>query len=199
MGQGAAKDKATGLNMQQELFCQIMVSQAPYFNASKAAVKAGYTNNHRIGNRLTENPAVKARIDELRKAAAIRTNIVFDDIINEYAKMAFFDPSEVYNEEGEMIPVNEFPARALSNIGGIDVEEIFEGFGKEKYRIGELKKVRFNDNRITALDRLRDCLGWKEKNKVIRRNAEGVIIETEETESAPVEDKVVFEDHSGKA
>lgn len=188
----------TKLTIRELAFCQIYIAQAPFFNATKAAKEAGYAEARNKSWTLLQLDIVKEKIAELREAAAIRNNIKLDDIINQYANKAFFDIREIYDEEGKLMPVKEFSDRAAVNVIGVEVEAIYEGFGKERIQIGELKKVKISDQTIVALDRLRECLGWKEKEKKVKRDAEGKIIETEETESGPVEDKVIFEDHSGK-
>lgn len=198
MGQGAKPNHINGLTLQQRLFCQILVTQAPFFNASEASRRAGYCDNTTTGNRLMNNPRIKEYVTQLREETAIRNNIILDDIINQYANKAFFDIRELYDEEGKLKDVKDFSVRAAANVIGIEVEEIWEGFGKDKMQIGELKKVKISDQSVIALDRLRECLGWKEKQKRVIRDAEGKIVQTEETESESIEDKVIFEDHSGK-
>lgn len=192
------KPKSGRLTIREAAFCAIYVAQAPFFNGTKAANEAGYSSGKDQAHKLLKREYVQEEIKRLREETAIRNNIKLDDIINQYAKKAFFDIREAYDEEGNLHEVKNFSDRVAANIIGIDVEELWEGSREEKHQIGVLKKIKVSDQTIVALDRLRECLGWKEKEKKVKRDAEGKIIETEETENGPIEDKVIFEDHSGK-
>lgn len=189
---GAAPTGGRGLNLQQKLFCEIYVHQAPFFNSGKAYREAGYSDSSRQGSTLLRRPAIAAYIEELRYAACLRNNITLDDIINQYARIAFFDPRSIYDETGKLLKMIDFDDVAATAIASYDQEEI----GAGEYNIGTLKKVKPYD-RIVALDRLRECLGFKEKMVKTKRDAEGKLLETEETEFSG-DTKIIYEDHSGK-
>lgn len=63
------------------------------FNATLAGQRCGYSENY--GRDLLRDPAVKARISELRDEQTLRTQITADRIALEYARMAFHDARDV--------------------------------------------------------------------------------------------------------
>lgn len=165
------------------------------FNATKAATIAGYTaqSAHNAGSKILSLPAAQEYINELRAKAAMRNNITLDDIINQYARIAFFDPRTIYKEDGSLIRITDFDQTAATAMGSMDVEETSVD---DELLSSKTKKFKPYD-RIVALDRLRECLGWKEKERYrsIKRDAEGHVVETVEMETIQ-EDKIIFEDHT---
>lgn len=184
------------LNLQQKMFCEAYVAMGPNARYVKAAAKVGYVNPRDAGVKLIAKPEVLAYIEELRRSARLRNNIEIDDIISEYAKIAFFDIREMYDPEtGELKAVKDWDDIAGAAIGSVSVDTRFsqvEGVTITTAKIAPRDK-------LIALNGLRDMLGYKEREKKVIKDGAGNIIGTEETERIPVQAKVIFEDHSGKA
>lgn len=191
-GGQAPPERGSKLNLQKKLFVEAYVAQAPMFNATKAATLAGYKDAVQSGYQLLRRKDIQEYIDQLRYAARLRNNITLDDVINVYAKIAFFDPRSIYDEQGAMIKVSEFDDVAAMAISVIKSEELTAG----EFNIGRTTEIKPYD-RIAALDRIRECLGWKDKERKVTRDGHGNIIQTEDTEQV-TEDKIIFEDHSGE-
>jgi len=191
-------ETSRGLTNQQMLFCEAYVRQAPLFNARQAAIRAGYspTSAGTIGPELLIKEPVKEYIEELRKNAALRNHITLDDIINELAAIAFFDPARLYDEKGNVIDIHKLDPIITRAIGTIEREEVSDWTGKETvtWRVKPLDK-------IAAMQLLMECLGYKHKGVMVKRDATGKIIETEETETGRQigDSKVIFEDYSENA
>jgi phage terminase small subunit len=84
--------------------------------------------------------------------------VTFDRILAEYVTMALFDPAELYDEEGRLLPVHLMPERARRALTGIvEVEEI-NAFDHGQVPVGLLRKVKFA-NKTKALDVLAQYLG----------------------------------------
>lgn len=195
---GAPPNPKRGINLQEKLFCEFYVAQAPYFHLGKAATAAGYSKPQSAGSRLMIKPAIQAYIEDLRRKAAMRNNIRLDDIINELAKIAFRDIRGYYTEDGQLKKITDLTDKEAAALEGWEVDEIKEWLEGNSVVVGVNKKIKLTD-KLKALDMLRDCLGFKEmqKSKTIRRNAQGEVIETETTEGVSQDDKIIFEDHTG--
>lgn len=184
-----------GLTHQQKLFCEAYVRQAPLFNAKQAAIRAGYSpiSAGTVGPELLLKEQVKECIKELRESAALRNHITLDDIINELAAAAFFDPSKLFDENGKIIDLHKLDPIITKAIGTIEREEVSDWTGKETvtWRVKPIDK-------IAAMNLLMECLGYKYKGKIVKRDKDGNIIETEESESGRQigDSTVIFEDYS---
>ena len=80
----------TELTDKQRLFCIYYIK---YFNATKAAIKAGYSKESagKIGYQLLEKTRIKSEIDALKKNKLNRVMLSEDDIFQRYMDIAFSD------------------------------------------------------------------------------------------------------------
>lgn len=56
--------------------------------------------------------------------------------------IATFDQRRLYGDDGELLAVTEWPDDVAAVVSSVEVEELFEGTGKERVHIGQLKKVK---------------------------------------------------------
>lgn len=56
--------------------------------------------------------------------------------------IATFDQRRLYGDDGELLAVTEWPDDVAAVVSSMEVEELFEGTGKERTCIGKLKKVK---------------------------------------------------------
>lgn len=184
------------LSLQQKIFCEKYVGMGVLVNAVKAAVLAGYKVPHVSAPALLKKPEVQAYIDQLRYETRLRNNITIDDIINELAKIAFADIRELYDEENKLKDIKDMDDICAAAIKDFEVEKRYMSGDSDDMMNIETTKVRRYD-KLNALNALRECLGFKQREMTIKRDAQGKIIETEETVDPDV-NKVVFEDNSGE-
>lgn len=113
-------------------------------NGTQAAIRAGYSQKtaRSIACELLTKPDIQEAIAAAFKARVERTQITADRVMKEVALAAFLDPLELFNDDGTMKPLKDMPEHARRAIAGIEVEEIFEGQGKDRTWIGYLKKIK---------------------------------------------------------
>lgn len=160
--QKMAKKLPSDLTDKQKMFClEYLVD----FNATQAAIRAGYSENtaSEIGSENLGKPHIQTFIQESIKERQTRTEITADKVLKEYAKIAFFDIRSIYNESNSLKPIADLDDTAGSVIAGVEVDEIFEGSGKDKIYLGNTVKVKLN-NKINALDSIAKHLGMFEKD-----------------------------------
>lgn len=138
------------LNPQQELFCRQYVK---HFNAGKAAVEAGYSAKtaRGIGSALLTKVAVQKRIRALVAGRLKRIELDGDQILHELKALGFFDPIAIYDEDGKMKPIHEWPPSIRKCVQSIESFEHYMPFTKEL--IGVTWKVKFWD-KLKALELL---------------------------------------------
>lgn len=133
----------------QRAFCVAYLANG--FNATAAAKEAGYSARtaESQGSRLLRNAKVAAYLASKTKKAFADREITAKRVLDEIAKLAFFDPRRLYNPYGSLLPVHELEPEVAAAIAGVDVRELFA----DGDRIGELKKVKFAD-KVKALELL---------------------------------------------
>jgi len=170
-GKGAKKPTKTPtkpLTARQQLF---VVEYLKDQNATAAYKRAGYkADGHSADSaaaRLLTNVEVRAAIDaglaKLRQKVEEETGITLRRVVEEIAKGAFFDPRKMFHEDGSPKSITELDNAEASALAGFEVLEQFEGSGRDRIFVGNLKKFKLSD-RKGCLDMLMKHLGGYEKD-----------------------------------
>jgi phage terminase small subunit len=102
---------------------------------------------------------VKAVYDKLRARAEKKAEVSRTRILEEYAKVAFLDPRQFFDEDGNLIPIHDLDKDVSAALGCMDVFQRKTKSGK----IITTKKIRFLDKK-SALDSLARMMGmFKDK------------------------------------
>lgn len=119
-------------------------------NATKAAERAGYSpkSAYSQGHRLLKNVEIKAEINRLMLRRGERLDITADKVLQELAKLAFFDPRNLFNEDGSPKNINELDGNTAAAVAGLEVNEMFEGEGDQKHAFGLCRKIKLADKGI---------------------------------------------------
>lgn len=98
-------------------------------NAAAAAVRAGYSEKTArvIGPENLSKPAVAAAIQAAQKKREQRTEITQDRVLQELARIAFFDLRKLYRADGSLKPMHELDDDAAAVLAGVDVVEMAGG------------------------------------------------------------------------
>lgn len=144
-------------------------------NATQAAIRAGYSADtaRSIGFENLTKPDIQEAIAEAQAARAERTQITQDMVLKEYARIAFFDPSRLFDEDGDPLPVHRVDEDTRRAIAGLDVQEMYE----ESVNTGRIKKYRIA-NKLGALDSVAKHLGMFTEKVDVTTNGEkvGVVV-----------------------
>ena len=125
-------------------------------NATQAALRAGYSPKtaHRIGAENLQKPAIQLEIQQAMQDRSERTKITADRVLEEIARLSFFDPRKLFNSDGSPKPINELDDATAAAIAGIDAVNI----GNSDVGIGQVLKYKIADKN-TALEKLCKHLG----------------------------------------
>lgn len=115
-----------------------------------AAREAGYTGRD-AGATLMRNPEVILAIQARMRARAARSRITQDEVIAELGKIALSNVRDLYDADGNLLPVHQLPEEVAAAIAMIEVVE-----GKNE--VLSTKKVKLHDKK-SALDTLAKHLG----------------------------------------
>jgi phage terminase small subunit len=93
---------------QQLLFAQEYIVD---LNATQAAIRAGYSVKSAscIGGELLQKPEIARAIRGAMDARCARTQITADRVLQELARIGFADPKDLYDQDGDLIPVADLP------------------------------------------------------------------------------------------
>lgn len=166
--------------MQQERFVHEYLAETPH-NATAAYKRAGYRAEGQAARtsaaRLLKQPAIVAAIAALRAKAASKFEVTRERVLEEYAKLAFYDQRKFFHEDGSLrhpTELDDFTAAALTHI---EVEEEFihddpdqelEGqphggaLKRQKGKllgVGRTAKIKFSDKKA-ALDSIVKMMGY---------------------------------------
>lgn len=166
-----------GLTDKQEMFC---VEYLVDLNATQAAIRCGYAvaSANREGSRLLSNVGIQARIAQLREERAERTKIDADWLLKRLAEEATADINDLYDDDGTLLPVSDWPLIWRQGlVQGLDVEELFDGRGKDREHIGTLRKIRLSD-RVKRLELIGRHIGVQAfRDQVGLGNPDGTAID----------------------
>jgi phage terminase small subunit len=122
-------------------------------NATQAAIRAGYSARTADvqGCRLLADVKVAKEIAKAMQAREKRTGITQDRVLQELARIAFFDPRDLLTEDGRPKPINELSADAAAVLVGMDItEETQPADGGGRETVGYTKKMKLAD-KVAAL------------------------------------------------
>lgn len=120
-------------------------------NATQAALRSGYSEKtaKQMGTENLAKPYIAAAIQAAMNKRANKLEITADRVLEEIAKLAFFDPRKFFNADGSPIPIQDLDDDTAMALSGIDVLEEFEGSGKDRVFVGYTKKFKLSDKKAS--------------------------------------------------
>jgi phage terminase small subunit len=150
-----------GLTPKQERFVSEYLLD---LNATQAAIRAGYSERtaRAQGQRLLTNVDVAAALSKAKTDRSTRTKIDADWLLRRLADEAEADVADLYNEDGSLKPVKDWPVIWRKGlVAGIDVEEVtIEGSV-----IGVIRKLKLSDRtkRLELIGKHVDVQAFREQ------------------------------------
>lgn len=150
------------LTIKQEAFCQAYLR----LGDKSAAYREVYSCSnmkpetiHTKASLLSNEDKVRTRIDGLRKDAVERNKASLDEVLMVLADIIRFDPAEMYDENGNLLPIHKMPKKVRMCIQSFEVEEIssFDDEAPETFT----KKVKHYD-KLSGVEKLMKHLGGYE-------------------------------------
>lgn len=125
-------------------------------NATQAAIRAGYSPKtaNEQGARLLAKVSIQAELSERMKAREQRTEITQDRVLQEIARVAFFDPRKLFNDDGTPKRLVDLDDDSAAVVAGLDVATI----GNADVGVGQVMKYKIAD-KLKAIDQCMSHLG----------------------------------------
>lgn len=78
-------------------------------------------------------------------AIADRKEFSVDEILRELRFLRISDIRVLFNPDGSMKPVADWPEDVAKAVASVEIDELYEGSGRDKRQVGWTKKVKFWD------------------------------------------------------
>lgn len=156
------------LNSKQMMFCREYLLD---LNGAAAARRAGYSAKtaDQLAYKLLQKPEVQQEIQRLTAERARTLRIDADGLLKRLVDEANADIADLFKDDGSLRPAHEWPlAWRRGLVAGIEVEQLLEGSGEDRKRVGTVAKVRLSD-RIKRLELIGKHVGvnaFKDKVQV---------------------------------
>lgn len=142
------------LTPRQEMFVEEYLVDR---NATQAAIRAGYSEKTACeqGSRLLANVKVFGEIKRRQKDLQSKLGITHERVLREYARLAFFDPRKLFDEDGNPKHITDLDDDTAAALIGLDVAKEVD---EDTEAITHTKKYKLA-NKLGALDSLGKHLG----------------------------------------
>lgn len=135
------------LTPKEELF---VIEYPKDFNATQAAIRAGYSPKTAAqqGSRLLikVKDILAERKAEVMEKAGGRGIATLEQSLRLATARAFYDPAKMYDQHGNPREVTDIPKFHRYGIAGFEVEELYDGRGEDRKKIGYVKKYKLVDS-----------------------------------------------------
>lgn len=149
------------LTPKQEKFAQGLFAGLSQREAYKEAFNATNMKEKTIDEKaclLAGRDKIRARLEDLQSEIKERNMVTVERALQEYARLGFFDPRKLFNDDGSPKGIHELDDDTAAVLAGLEVIEIYEGRGEDKQFVGYLKKYKLADKK-GALDSMARHLG----------------------------------------
>lgn len=132
-------------------------------NACEAARHAGYAEGTaKHGIKLMRNPRIVELLGHRAARVANKAGLSAEKWAAEIAAISHFDPGELYDAQGCLIPLPQLPEHVRRAIGSIDIETRMVGKGEDAVPVTTTRIKPCDKN--SALDKYGKHLGLFEKD-----------------------------------
>lgn len=79
-------------------------------------------------------------------------------LLQELRALSFIDARKLFDDQHNLLPPDKWPNDIAAAVSSIEINELYDGVGKERERIGDVKKIKLFD-KLKALEMLGKDLG----------------------------------------
>jgi len=99
------------------------------------------------GSKALTNTNIVEYIEQRMKDREQRTEITQDEVLRELGRLGFFDPRKLFHADGKPKDITELDDDTAACIAGLDVQEVYEGYGEDREFVGYIKKYKLTDKK----------------------------------------------------
>ncbi|NUS39396.1 MAG: terminase small subunit [Lysobacter sp.] len=150
------------LNDKQKAFALALPSADSQKHAARLA---GYSEKtaQALAFRMVQNPDVRIVVDYLTTGQAAAEVVVAKDsverTIEEVCRVALADPRTLFDDDGNLLPIKDWPDDIARAVSSIESFEEYQGRGEDRQAVGMVRKVKFH-GKLDAVDKLAKIKGF---------------------------------------
>ena len=150
------KRSRAGNDLQERFVSEYMIDK----NARNAAIRAGFSERsaHELGSRMLKKVEIAAEIARREAEIAQKCDVSVEKIMREYARIAFFDPGDFFNDDGTLRHILEIPEDARRAISSLDINKLRAVQGDD-VRVEEIVRKIRTSSKVGCLDSLARIMG----------------------------------------
>ena len=117
-------------------------------NGKQAAIRAGYSPRtaESQGSTLLRNPKVAEAVQRAMDDRAMRVQETADSVLERLKSEANARISDLYGDDGVLLHPQQWPdVWQMGLVAGVKTQELYEGAGEDRKKVGETIEVRFSD------------------------------------------------------
>lgn len=178
MSESKPETELPKLNRRQQRFVQLYMEG---IKGAECLRRMGFTGTpQQLAHRAFEmvnNPKIKAYMAARRKQEEEDYGIRREVVLRALYLAATSNVKDLYDENGQLIGIQNLTEEAAAIIAGIEVETIHAGRGEERQDIGILTKVKIKDSARNS-EVLARMMGWnKDKLQIDHSNTAPPVIQ----------------------
>jgi phage terminase small subunit len=130
------------LTPRQEKFCHEYLKDR---NGMQAAIRANYSprSAKEQASRLLTKDNVRYRVNQLIEEQFNRIKLSADLVIKGLLKISEADIRDAFDEDGNLKPIKDLPEPIAKAIAGVETDELYDGKGSDREKIGVTRKIKF--------------------------------------------------------
>jgi phage terminase small subunit len=134
-------------------------------NASRATKAAGFSPS--MAAQLLREPSVMRALEELTRKKLQSLERDGERVLNEFGAIGFSDVRKLFGPGGGLLPPDQWPEDIAPAVASVEVDELYEGRGKDREQVGWTKKIKLW-NKTDALKALGENLKLFDKTLTVR-------------------------------
>lgn len=151
----AAKKPGSGMTEQQEAFALECIRLGNPARAYRKVYEAGKMSQPTVWKeayKLLDDEKIASRVQHYQEVADRAADVTVEKIARELARIAFFDPRDLFDDDGNPLPISDLSEDTARVLAGLDVEDLFDrDEDGRRLKVGTVKKYKIA-NKLTALE-----------------------------------------------
>ena len=135
------REEFATLPLRQQIFVTEYLSNG--CNAARAARAAGYSETSATHHaaRIARNQKISRILSEQAGRSMARCEITAERVLDEMAKLAFFDPRRIFDANGGLLPPSQMGDEEAAAIAGLDLRQMQDGSEMKKIKLADKAKA----------------------------------------------------------
>lgn len=135
--------KGFSLKESHKKFCQEYIIHFNGTRAHQTVSDCSRASSEVVAIRWLKNPEIQKYLASIIAKRQERLECKADEAMIECRRIALADVADAFNEDGSIKAIHDIPLDLRRCISSIEIEDIWEGKGKNKVYVGRLVKIKF--------------------------------------------------------